>query len=709
MKKTTKRLLACMMIACMLLGSTGCGRRKKQAKPHVQSTAEVKNGTAQAEGKGSGQSEVPLMVGCDSFDKKFNPFLAQKTSDLQAVGMTQVLLFDTDRTGRIVEKGIDGELQKYGDEDYTYYGIADVKKTYKPKAGYTVYRITIRDDLVFSDGEPITIDDVIFTLYALCDPSYHGSYMIGQSDIRGLLNYQTNSTLAESYTDAQVDHYIQKHPKKFTKWKQKHNAHEEGYTQALRKEARRIMAKKAKKKGSAVNEIEGIKRLNDYEMRIYTTGYDKNFVKNLEIPVCPLHYYGDTTKYQPEAGQFGFTKGDLSAVKANKSKPVGAGPYRFIKYESGIVYYMANELYYQGCPKITYLYLKDLKILLGGEAVTASAIAKEIEGGTLDIASCSLEEEDAAVIGKLNENDNLSGKVIETIFTADGRYSSVGINPQKVRIGTDSYSEQSVALRQGIATVITACRSAVMEQRPYDYTLTNGSALKDSWLSLEQKEESHMAYAVQPDGDSAIYKSSDSSEDKRKEAMQAALKWFEQAGYTIEEDKVTAAPAGASLSFQMQFAGGTDTIEYALAQEAAQDLQQIGITMRILTVTKEQLDKRVSSLQTGKNGAPELWYQNLSLTDDPKYGTRFAFLQDERFNLDLQKINRKADPSKRRDLYYDAGSIIEKQVVEVPTYQGQTPWLMSNQRIKQKKMTPDVTMFYDWTREIQNLEMKAEN
>ena len=84
----------------MVFGVTGCGKQKKAKKPYVQSTAEVKNGTAKAEGKGKQQSEVPLIIGCGRLDKNFNPFLAQAASDEQVMNLTQTKLFDTDRAGR---------------------------------------------------------------------------------------------------------------------------------------------------------------------------------------------------------------------------------------------------------------------------------------------------------------------------------------------------------------------------------------------------------------------------------------------------------------------------------------------------------------------------------------------------------------------------------------------------------------------------------
>ena len=42
-----------------------------------------------------------------------------------------------------------------------------------------------------------------------------------------------------------------------------------------------------------------------------------------------------------------------------------------------------------------------------------------------------------------------------------------------------------------------------------------------------------------------------SQEDKYDAALQAALGYFEKAGYTVENGKLTAAPEGAKLEYQV--------------------------------------------------------------------------------------------------------------------------------------------------------------
>lgn len=697
------------MLVALLMTMTGCNGNKKAKKPFVKSTAEVKDGNTQAAGKGNEQSEVPLMIGCDKLGRNFNPFLAESAADLQAVNLTQTKLFGTDRAGQLVEKGIDGELRKYNGTNYTYYGIADIKKTYKPKLGYTVYRITLRDDLIFSDGQPITVDDIIFSLYAFCDTDYKGPVTLGQSDIRGLLNYQADSALAESYSDAKVEKYIEKKPKKLQAWMKKHNEKENDYDKKLHREARLQMAAAAKKKGDSVANIEGIKRLNDYEMRIYTNGYDSHFIEQLQIPVCPLHYYGDTTKYRFEENQFGFAKGDLSAIQANKTTPMGAGAYRFIKYESGIAYYMANEMYYQGCPAITFLYLKDLTKLFPGEELTAAKLAEEIKGGTIDVVFDTLEQSDVEAIGSINENEKLSGDFIESRLISNTGYTYVGLNPTQIKVGADAMSTQSKALRQGLATVISACRDVELETRGSNLTIVNAPAIKSSWLSPEQAQDDLISYASDTEGDKTIYKSDDKLEDKRSAAKETALKWLETAGYTIQDGKVTAAPVGGAMAFQLQLAGGTDTLGYQLATAAAADLQEIGFTLNIKTVTQESLSENVSALRGKQDTDLQLWFAEEMLTAEPELAKRFSYVSDISLDQTLQKIGKSTDAEERQELTQTAFDSIQSFVVEIPAYQHRTAMLISGERINNKTMTEDVTVFYDWLREVQSIEMKNKN
>ncbi|MBR3423747.1 MAG: ABC transporter substrate-binding protein, partial [Clostridia bacterium] len=110
-----------------------------------------------------------LVVGYSPFSSKFSPFFSETAYDQDAYAMTQLGLLTSDRTGAIILKGIEGETKEYNGTDYTYYGPADLTIT-ENEDGTVYYDFKLRDDLKFSDGEKLTVDDVIFSMYVLCDP-----------------------------------------------------------------------------------------------------------------------------------------------------------------------------------------------------------------------------------------------------------------------------------------------------------------------------------------------------------------------------------------------------------------------------------------------------------------------------------------------------------------------------------------------------------
>ena len=78
---------------------------------------------------------------------------------------------------------------------------------------------------------------------------------------------------------------------------------------------------------------------------------DATAIYQLGVTIAPMHYYGGKTKYNYENNQFGFDKGDLSTVRAKTTHPMGAGPYKFIKFENGTVNFEANDSYYLAPPR----------------------------------------------------------------------------------------------------------------------------------------------------------------------------------------------------------------------------------------------------------------------------------------------------------------------------------------------------------------------
>ena len=183
--KTTnaKRLLAALLAVSMTAGiMTSCGKKETES-----STPESSSSEPAVE-----EDDTPLVVGYAEFSEKFSPFFATTAYDQDVVDITSVFLLTGDRTGAIVEKGIEGETRSYNGTDYTYTGIADL--TVDQGADTTTYTFKLRDDVKFSDGEVLNADDVIFSMYVYSDPSYYGSTTFSALPIVGMKNYRTQTS-----------------------------------------------------------------------------------------------------------------------------------------------------------------------------------------------------------------------------------------------------------------------------------------------------------------------------------------------------------------------------------------------------------------------------------------------------------------------------------------------------------------------------------
>ena len=189
MKKYLALVLAFIMCVGLL---SGCGqaaapaaeatKAETAAEPAAEAVAEAEPAETDA--------DTPLVVGYSPFNEKFSPFFSETAYDQDVWLMTQISLLDGDRQGAIIMNGIEGETINYNGTDYTYYGPADCVIT-ENDDGTVFYDFKLRDDLVFSDGEPVTIDDVIFSMYVLCDPTYDGSSTLFALPIEGMEAYRS--------------------------------------------------------------------------------------------------------------------------------------------------------------------------------------------------------------------------------------------------------------------------------------------------------------------------------------------------------------------------------------------------------------------------------------------------------------------------------------------------------------------------------------
>ena len=136
-----------------------------------------------------------IVIMTEELSGLFNPFYATSGPDMDVVGMTQIGMLSTDASGDPVAGDEESTVVK--DFEYEITGTGDSAKT--------VYTFVIKNGLKFSDGKPLTMNDVMFNIYEYLDPVYTGSSTMYSIDIEGLSQYRTQQNLSDNdETESQI-------------------------------------------------------------------------------------------------------------------------------------------------------------------------------------------------------------------------------------------------------------------------------------------------------------------------------------------------------------------------------------------------------------------------------------------------------------------------------------------------------------------------
>ncbi len=138
-----------------------------------------------------------LVVMTDALDGLFNPFYSTTAPDATIVSMTQI--------GMLTTGYVNGEATvAYGDSEAVV--VKDMKTEFNAGAGsdgkgQTTYTFVIKNGIRYSDGHPLTIEDVLFNMYVYLDPVYAGSSTMYSTDIVGLSAYRTQTASNDDSAD----------------------------------------------------------------------------------------------------------------------------------------------------------------------------------------------------------------------------------------------------------------------------------------------------------------------------------------------------------------------------------------------------------------------------------------------------------------------------------------------------------------------------
>lgn len=176
-----KKILALVLALVMVFALCACGESNTTAPEESKAPAEETQAPVE-------ENTSTLVYATSTFGQKFSPFFYTTAYDEEVVSSFTGGLLAADRGGAIIHHGIEGETVEYNGTDYTYYGMGDVDIVQNDD-GSVDYNLTMRDDIVFSDGTPATIDDVIFGIYVMADPSYDGNSTVYALPIEGMADY----------------------------------------------------------------------------------------------------------------------------------------------------------------------------------------------------------------------------------------------------------------------------------------------------------------------------------------------------------------------------------------------------------------------------------------------------------------------------------------------------------------------------------------
>ena len=771
MSKTLTRILSLAMALVMVFALVGCGKTEtpaESAAPATQAPAE---------------DAATLVVGYAPFSQKFSPFFSKTQYDQDAALMTQLSLLGSDREGNVILNGIEGETVAYNGTDYNYTGIADIAVVQNDD-GTVDYNITLKDGIVFSDGEPMTIDDVIFNMYVYSDPTYDGSATFYSLPIEGMTEYRagmdtlSNLILAAgpdntdftSWTEEQQTTYWTAFTAAGEKFAQEildycvangYNAEGDsvatiaanwGYTLADDATAADffqamidnygydvsdaginvetagtaitdfINAELGDKAasyaagvstGESVPNISGITKTGDNTITVHCTKFEATSIYQFAMPIAPMHYYGDASLYDYDNNMFGFTKGDMSLIKSKTTQPMGAGAYKFVSYENGVITFEANASYWKGEPKIKYILFKetDEGDKLGG-----------IVSGTFDITDPTFSTSVVESIKGYNSNGDLTGDVITTNTVDNLGYGYIGICAYNVKVGDDSASTESKDLRKAFATLFSVYRdTAINSYYGERATVIQYPISNTSWAAPRPADDGYMlAYSVDVDGN-AIYTDSMSEQERYDAALQASIGFFKAAGYTWDEatGKFTAAPDGAKMNYEVIIPGdGTGNHpDYGILTAAKEALASVGITLDI----NDPTDSNV--LWNALEAVPataEMWAAAWQATADPDMyqvyhstningaggtNSNHYYIADDTLDELIIEARSSADQSFRKATYKQALETILDWGVELPCYQRQNAVIFSSERVNMSTVTPDITTFWGWMNDIELIEM----
>lgn len=198
-------LLSFMLVASMSLACSKASNDDPKKDPPIAQPGDPK--TPKDEGPVAGEDEEGWIR---ATDKSKIPAASKNRTDMVIVGMNETQgifnpVFSSTVYDRYVNDVLFNSLLEIG-LDGAY--IESVAKSWDISDDGLTYTFHLRDDVKYSDGTPLTAEDVAFTFHVYLDPNYDGQADLSKAVIKGADAYKNGNAEAIEGITVVNDHEI---------------------------------------------------------------------------------------------------------------------------------------------------------------------------------------------------------------------------------------------------------------------------------------------------------------------------------------------------------------------------------------------------------------------------------------------------------------------------------------------------------------------
>lgn len=686
MKLRMKKILALMLAISVCASMTSCGRSSE--KGNTATDSGIASEDTKIEDSVATSIYDTLVVGVQELDGVFHPLFCNNVSDAQVINSIFANVSSLNSNGKLVDEAGHIEVEEVTAEDgHTQY----------------LYTVTIQDGMTFSDGEAVTIDDVLFYYYVAADPTYDGMSTFGTLDIVGMQEYyydtlDYNGVLEElekyqleNISEEDFITYIEATKAEgwyddiamseggpigdgLMTWAQYCSmcgvaSSEEATAIADDAEMLTLVAKaewavcadaydpysyyktqfvaNSLSDGIDVAEISGIKKIDEYTCTVLLDSANVSAEQNIAgIPLIPEHYYGED-----------FTKGNLSGVKEKNTVPMGSGEYVFQKYEDDKVVLTSNANYFNGSPNVPNL---EFQVVKEEDKIS------RVLNGEIDIMNVGTSPEIAT---QLDENSSL----VSYTLVDEPEYGYIGINAERV---------PDINVRKGLMCL-----------------MNREVAINEYYGKLGKVVERPMipTLAEYPDDAEPYY-----TYDPAK-----ALEYFHAAGYTQVDGKLVNA-AGKQLCIEVGVDDASTHPETAILTQMASDMATMGAEITINDLQFSELSAQV------QYGELDMWVMESSNMADcdltPIFGSEGDFNYQKFYSKEIDELQAEilttVDFEKRCELVVQELDLIMDAAVYMPLYQKKSVEVYNKTKIDTTTLPEETTIYNNYSSQYEKLKLK---